>query len=69
FFTRNGRKLEDAFVSFNSYDLFPTIRTDGPCSLHVDLRQDGFVFIKANVKKWGLTPSVGTLAPPPERGS
>ncbi|KAI0004318.1 concanavalin A-like lectin/glucanase domain-containing protein [Russula compacta] len=69
FFTRNGRKLEDAFVGFNNYNLFPTIGADGPCSLHVNLGQGGFVFIEANVKKWGLAPSVGTLAPPPAYGS
>ena len=69
FFTRNGRKLEDAFVGFNTYNLFPTIGADGPCSLHVNLGQGGFVFIEANVKKWGLAPSVGTLAPPPAYGS
>ncbi|CCO26903.1 Protein SSH4 [Rhizoctonia solani AG-1 IB] len=38
-------------------------------SLHVNLGQAGFVFIEANVKKWGLAPSVGTLAPPPAYGS
>jgi SPRY domain len=69
FFTRNGRKLEDAFVGFNAHNLFPTIGADGPCSLHVNLGQGGFVFIEANVKKWGLAPSVGTLAPPPAYGS
>ncbi|PAV22296.1 SPRY-domain-containing [Pyrrhoderma noxium] len=37
--------------------------------LHVNLGQSGFVFIEANVKKWGLAPSVGTLAPPPAYGS
>jgi hypothetical protein len=37
--------------------------------LHVNLGQAGFVFIEANVKKWGLAPSVGTLAPPPAYGS
>ena len=37
--------------------------------MHVNLVQAGFVFIKANVKKWGLAPSVGTLAPPPAYGS
>jgi hypothetical protein len=37
--------------------------------LHVNLGQGGFVFIEANVKKWGLAPSVGTLAPPPAYGS
>ncbi|KAJ7631024.1 concanavalin A-like lectin/glucanase domain-containing protein [Roridomyces roridus] len=69
FYTRNGRKLEDAFVGLNRYNLFPTIGADGPCSVHVNLGQAGFVFIEANVKKWGLAPSVGTLAPPPAYGS
>ncbi|KAJ7038136.1 concanavalin A-like lectin/glucanase domain-containing protein [Mycena alexandri] len=69
FFTRNGRKLEDAFVGLSRWNLFPTIGADGPCSVHVNLGQSGFVFIEANVKKWGLAPSVGTLAPPPAYGS
>lgn len=73
FFTRNGRKTEDAFTGLNVWNLFPTIGADGPCSVHVNFGQSGFVFIEANVKKWGLAPSVGTLAPPPpygtERGS
>ncbi|KIJ68383.1 hypothetical protein HYDPIDRAFT_185463 [Hydnomerulius pinastri MD-312] len=69
FFTRNGRKMEDAFIGFSRYNLFPTIGADGPCSVHVNLGQAGFVFIEANVKKWGLAPSVGTLAPPPAYGS
>ncbi|KAI0318966.1 concanavalin A-like lectin/glucanase domain-containing protein [Amylostereum chailletii] len=69
FFTRNGRRLEDAFIGLSSWNLFPTIGADGPCSLHVNLGQAGFVFIEANVKKWGLAPSVGTLAPPPAYGS
>jgi SPRY domain len=69
FFTRNGRKMEDAFISLNQWNLFPTIGADGPCSVHVNLGQSGFVFVEANVKKWGLAPSVGTLAPPPAYGS
>lgn len=73
FFTRNGKKLEDAFVGLNRYNLFPTIGADGAAEVHVNLGQAGFVFIEANVKKWGLAPMVGTLAPPPaygmERGS
>lgn len=69
FFTRNGRKTEDAFIGLNTWNLFPTIGADGPCSVHVNLGQSGFVFIEANVKKWGLAPSVGTLAPPPAYGS
>ncbi|KAG6812484.1 hypothetical protein H0H92_002591 [Tricholoma furcatifolium] len=69
FFTRNGRKMEDAFLGLSRWNLFPTIGADGPCSVHVNLGQAGFVFIEANVKKWGLAPSVGTLAPPPAYGS
>lgn len=69
FFTRNGRKMEDAFIGLTRWNLFPTIGADGPCSVHVNLGQAGFVYIEANVKKWGLAPSVGTLAPPPAYGS
>lgn len=69
FFTKNGRKMEDAFIGLNNWNLFPTVGADGPCSVHVNLGQSGFVFIEANVKKWGLAPSVGTLAPPPPYGS
>ncbi|KAF6765999.1 endosome protein [Ephemerocybe angulata] len=69
FFTRNGRKMEDGFVGLSRWNLFPSIGADGPCSVHANLGQAGFVFIEANVKKWGLAPSVGTLAPPPAYGS
>jgi len=34
----------------------------------VNFGQAGFVFIEANVKKWGLAPMTGTLAPPPRYG-
>jgi len=69
FFTRNGKKLDEAFVGFNRHNVFPTVGADGPCSVHVNLGQAGFVFIEANVKKWGLAPMMGTLAPPPAYGS
>ena len=69
FFTKNGRKMEDAFTGLTAWNLFPTIGADGPCSIHVNLGQSGFLFIEANVKRWGLAPSVGTLAPPPAYGS
>ncbi|GAA5906908.1 SSH4 family protein [Sporobolomyces salmoneus] len=69
FFTRNGKRLEDAFIGFNKHNLFPTVGADGACSIHVNLGQAGFVFIEANVKKWGLAPMVGSLAPPPAYGS
>ena len=69
FFTRNGRKMEDAYAGLQRFNLFPVVGANGPCTLHVNLGQAGFVFIEANVKKWGLAPMVGTLAPPPAYGS
>ena len=69
FFTRNGRKMEDAYTGLQRFNLFPVVGANGPCTLHVNLGQAGFVFIEANVKKWGLAPMVGTLAPPPAYGS
>jgi hypothetical protein len=68
FFTRNGRRLEDAYTGLR-WNLFPTIGANGPCQIHVNLGQAGFVFVEANVKKWGLAPSQGTLAPPPPYGN
>ncbi|KAI8970616.1 concanavalin A-like lectin/glucanase domain-containing protein [Pilobolus umbonatus] len=67
FFTVNGRRLEDAYTGLR-WNLFPTIGANGPCQIHVNLGQSGFVFVEANVKKWGLAPSQGTLAPPPAYG-
>jgi hypothetical protein len=89
FFTRNGRKLEDAYSNLN-WNLFPTIGANGPCQIHVNLGQMGkllrlmdkitlvstisslstlgFLFVEANVKKWGLAPIQGTMAPPPAYG-
>jgi hypothetical protein len=69
FFTRNGRKMDDAYTGLQRLNLFPTIGANGPCTVHVNLGQAGFVFIEANVKKWGLAPMTGTLAPPPAYGS
>jgi hypothetical protein len=69
FFTRNGRKMDDAYTGLQRLNLFPTIGANAACTLHVNLGQAGFVFIEANVKKWGLAPMVGTLAPPPAYGS
>ncbi|ORY92254.1 concanavalin A-like lectin/glucanase domain-containing protein [Syncephalastrum racemosum] len=67
FFTRNGRRLEDACSGLR-WNLFPTLGANGPCQIHVNLGQRGFVFVEANVKKWGLAPMHGTLAPPPAYG-
>ena len=69
FFTRNGKKYEETIhQTFKTANLFPTVGASGPCSIHVNFGQSGFVFIEANVKKWGLAPMTGTLAPPPRYG-
>ena len=69
FFTRNGKKLEDVAHGLKLLNFFPTIGANGPCNIHVNFGQMGFVFIEANVKKWGLAPQTGSLAPPPPYGS
>lgn len=69
FFTRNGKKLDDVAHGLKTQNFFPTIGANGPCQVHVNFGQMGFVFIEANVKKWGLAPQTGSLAPPPPYGS
>ena len=69
FFTRNGRKLEDVAHGLKTQNFFPSVGANGPCHIHVNFGQSGFVFIEANVKKWGLAPMPGSLAPPPPYGS
>ncbi|KAL1841919.1 hypothetical protein VTJ49DRAFT_6310 [Mycothermus thermophilus] len=69
FFTRNGKKLEDVVHGAKSQNFFPAIGANGPCVVHVNFGQAGFVFIEANVKKWGLAPMTGSLAPPPPYGA
>ena len=55
--------------ALKSQNFFPTVGANGPCTIHVNFGQSGFVFIEANVKKWGLAPMTGSLAPPPPYGS
>lgn len=69
FFTRNGKKLEEVASNLKTQNFFPTVGANGPCTVHVNFGQMGFVFIEANVKKWGLAPMTGSLAPPPPYGS
>ncbi|KUI52848.1 Protein ssh4 [Cytospora mali] len=69
FFTRNGKKLDDAVHGVKNQNFFPAIGANGPATVHVNFGQAGFVFIEANVKKWGLAPMTGSLAPPPPYGS
>lgn len=69
FFTRNGKRLEEVVHGLKAQNWFPAIGSTGPATIHVNLGQAGFVFIEANVKKWGLAPVTGSLAPPPPYGS
>lgn len=69
FFTRNGKKLDDVAHGLKTQNFFPTVGANGPCNVQVNFGQMGFVFIEANVKKWGLAPMTGSLAPPPPYGS
>ncbi|RDA89134.1 hypothetical protein CP532_2192 [Ophiocordyceps camponoti-leonardi (nom. inval.)] len=69
FFTRNGKRLDEVVHGLKSQNFFPAIGANGPAVVHVNLGQSGFVFIEANVKKWGLAPVTGSLAPPPPYGS
>ena len=66
-FTRNGRKFR-TIMSGMMYDLFPTISADGPSSFSANFGQRGFVYIEANVKRWGLAPLEGAQSPPPLYG-
>ncbi|KAF2749493.1 SPRY-domain-containing protein [Sporormia fimetaria CBS 119925] len=69
FFTRNGKRLDEVAHGLKTQNFFPTVGANGPCHVHVNFGQMGFVFIEANVKKWGLAPMTGSLAPPPPYGS
>ncbi|OIW29644.1 SPRY-domain-containing protein, partial [Coniochaeta ligniaria NRRL 30616] len=69
FFTRNGKKLDDVVHGLKNQNFFPAVGANGPCVVHVNFGKAGFVFIEANVKKWGLAPVTGSLAPPPPYGS
>lgn len=69
FFTRNGKRYEEVVHGLKAQNFFPAIGANGPAIVHVNLGQSGFVFIEANVKKWGLAPVTGSLAPPPPYGS
>ncbi|CCH43214.1 hypothetical protein BN7_2761 [Wickerhamomyces ciferrii] len=68
FFTHNGKKLLEATHNVK-FDLFPIIGVKGgPARLNVNLGQLGFVFIEANVKKWGFGSVYGTIGIPPAYG-
>ncbi|EJS44212.1 YMR171C [Saccharomyces arboricola H-6] len=70
FFTRNGKKLNEKSVGghirgWKFKYLFPVIGSNVPCQIHVNFGTYGFVYIEANVKKWGYAKSNGIKLPPP----
>ncbi|TID13529.1 hypothetical protein CANINC_004887 [Pichia inconspicua] len=70
FFTRNGRKVSETKIGGHcrlprSLQIYPSLGTTNPCRIDVNFGQMGFVFIEANVKKWGLGPLTGSRLPPP----
>ncbi|AQZ11799.1 EAR1 (YMR171C) [Zygosaccharomyces parabailii] len=70
FFTRNGKKLkEDAagghIKGWKFKYVYPTVGANIPCKIHVNFGTYGFVYIEANVKKWGYAKSSGMKLPPP----
>lgn len=71
FFTRNGKKVSEKSLGghikgMRMNNIFPTIGSNNPCVLHVNLGQAGYVFIEANIKKWGYGSREGSRPPLPE---
>ncbi|KAH3674588.1 hypothetical protein WICMUC_003134 [Wickerhamomyces mucosus] len=70
FFTRNGKKLSEKSIGghikgFSMNNIYPTIGANNPCSIHINLGQLGYVFIEANIKKWGYASKEGLRPPLP----
>lgn len=70
FFTRNGKKLNEKPIDghikgWKLKYLYPIVGANVPCKVHVNFGSYGFVFIEANVKKWGYAKSHGVKLPPP----
>ena len=70
FFTRNGKKLDEKPVGghikgWKFKYLYPIVGANIPCKIHVNFGGHGFVFIEANVKKWGYGKVNGLKMPPP----
>ncbi|ODV74070.1 Ssh4p, partial [Cyberlindnera jadinii NRRL Y-1542] len=68
FFTRNGKKVVEAAHNVK-FDMYPIVGSQGPSKLDVNLGQLGYVFIEANVKKWGFGSLYGTIGIPPAYGN
>lgn len=67
FFTHNGKKVLEAAHNVK-FDMYPIVGAKGVAKLSVNLGQLGYVFIEANVKKWGFGPVFGTIGVPPAYG-
>ncbi|SCU89645.1 LAME_0E04742g1_1 [Lachancea meyersii CBS 8951] len=70
FFTRNGKKLSEKTIGghikgWKFKYIYPIVGSNVPCKIHVNFGTYGFVFIEANVKKWGYAKSQGMKLPPP----
>lgn len=70
FFTRNGKKLNEKPIGghvkgWRFKYLYPIVGANVPCKIHVNFGSYGFVFIEANVKKWGYAKPNGLKMPPP----
>lgn len=70
FFTRNGKKLKEDTAGghikgWKFKYLYPIVGANIPCKIHVNFGTYGFVYIEANVKKWGYAKSNGMKLPPP----
>jgi hypothetical protein len=71
FFTRNGKKVSEKAVGghikgMRMNNIFPTIGSNNPCVVHVNFGQYGYVFIEANIKKWGYASKDGNRPPLPD---
>lgn len=70
FFTRNGKKLSEKSIGghikgWKFKYIYPIVGANIPCKIHVNFGSYGFVYIEANVKKWGYAKSNGLKLPPP----
>ncbi|ODQ81351.1 hypothetical protein BABINDRAFT_160708 [Babjeviella inositovora NRRL Y-12698] len=63
FFTHNGRKVMDVARELQ-VDMYPCVGARGAVRLQVNVGRAGFVFIEANVKKWGFATRATIGAPP-----
>ncbi|KAI9296819.1 hypothetical protein K502DRAFT_288864 [Neoconidiobolus thromboides FSU 785] len=66
FYTRNGRRYPRiVFEAHEETLLYPTIYSDGPCTIEYNFGQVGFVLISANSRNYGLSQPNNLIVPPP----